>query len=242
MIVQKTIVCKVRGADTSQRQLLATIRAFQQACNYVSAIAFHENCFGKRKLQQRLYYAIRERFGLPANLAIRAIARVSQSYQGHRQKVHSFRALSLDLDKRLYTLMLTQDPFEVSVASGEGRVRLRMVLGDYQRTGLRHETREAKLVYRKRTKTFYLHVGIRFAVQPIPGRHPVGVDVGINRLLVASNGFSEGGGKTTHQRHRFHQYRTVLQRQGTSSAKRKLQRLATKETQWINAQLHQITR
>jgi IS605 OrfB family transposase len=70
----------------------------------------------------------------------------------------------------------------------------------------------------------------------------VGVDVGINRLLVASNGFAEGGGKTTHQRHRFHQYRTVLQRQGTSSAKRKLQRLANKETQWINTQLHQITR
>jgi IS605 OrfB family transposase len=70
----------------------------------------------------------------------------------------------------------------------------------------------------------------------------VGVDVGINRLLVASNGFAEGGGKTTHQRHRFHHYRTVLQRQGTSSATRKLQRLATKETQWINTQLHQISR
>ncbi|MHA2231551.1 MAG: hypothetical protein ACXAB4_03575, partial [Candidatus Hodarchaeales archaeon] len=117
MLVQKTIVCKVRGTDTSQRQLLATIRAFQQACNYVSAIAFHENCFGKRQLHQRLYLAIRERFGLPANLAIRAIARVSQSYQGHRQKVHQFRALSLDLDKRLYTLVRTQDPLEVTIAS-----------------------------------------------------------------------------------------------------------------------------
>jgi predicted transposase len=130
MIVQKTIVCKVRGADTSQRQLLATIRAFQQACNYVSAIAFHETCFGKRQLQQRLYYEIRERFALPANLAIRAIARVSQSYQRHRQKVHQFRARSLDLDKRLYTLLRTKNPLEVSIASCEGRVRLHVVLGD----------------------------------------------------------------------------------------------------------------
>ncbi len=242
MTVQKTIVCKVRGSDTSQRRLLATLRAFQQACNYVSAIAFHEKCFGKRQLHQRLYYTIRERFALPANYAIRAIARVSQSYQTHRQKVHQFRARSLDLDKRLYTVLRTTDLPEVTIASCAGRVRLCMVLGDYQRTWLQHETRDAKLVYRHRTKTFYLHVGIRFAVHSVPGAHPVGVDVGINRLLVASNGFAEGGGKTTHQRHQFRQYRTVLQRQGTSSAKRKLQRLATKETQWITTQLHQITK
>ncbi len=242
MTVQKTIVCKVTGAESSQRRLLATLRAFQQACNYVSAIAFHERCFGKRQLHQRLYYAIRERFGLPANYAIRAIARVSQSYQQHRQKVHHFRARSLDLDKRLYTVLRTTGPHEVTIASCTGRVRLQMVLGAYQRTWLQHETRDAKLVYRKRMKTFYLHVGIRFAVHSVPGAHPVGVDVGINRLLVASNGFAESGGKTTHQRHRFRQYRTVLQRQGTSSAKRKLQRLANKETQWITTQLHQITR
>ncbi|MFQ5980460.1 MAG: hypothetical protein ACE5OZ_20170 [Candidatus Heimdallarchaeota archaeon] len=159
--VRKTIVCKVLGSTSSQLQLLATIRAFQQACNYVSAIAFRERCFRKRQLHQRLYYAIRERFALPANLAIRAIARVSQSYQRHQQKVHQFRALSLDLDKRLYTLLRTPEVPEVSIASCEGRVQLRMVLGAYQRTWLQHETREAKLVYRKQTKTFYLHVVIR---------------------------------------------------------------------------------
>ncbi|MHA2270304.1 MAG: hypothetical protein ACXACI_00465 [Candidatus Hodarchaeales archaeon] len=155
MTVQKTIVCKVRGSDTSQRRLLATLRAFQQACNYVSAIAFHEKCFGKRQLHQRLYYTIRERFALPANYAIRAIARVSQSYQTHRQKVHQFRARSLDLDKRLYTVLRTTDLPEVTIASCAGRVRLCMVLGDYQRTWLQHETRYAKLVYCHRTKTFY---------------------------------------------------------------------------------------
>jgi IS605 OrfB family transposase len=208
----------------------------------VSAIAFYGKCFGKRNLQKRLYYAIRERFALPANLAIRVIARVSQSYQTDRQKVHQFRARSLDLDKRLYTLVRTQDTLAVTIASCEGRIRLSLVLGAYQRTWLQHETREAKLIYRLQTKTFYLHVGIRFAVQPVPGTHPVGVDVGLNRLLVASNGFSKSGGTTTHERHRFRKYRTVLQRQGTSSAKRKLQRLANKETQWINSHLHQLTR
>ena len=74
------------------------------------------------------------------------------------------------------------------------------------------------------------------------GSNPVGVDVGINNLLAASNGFRVNGKPIEHRRRHFRRLRGSLQSKGTSSARRKLKRLAGRERRWINTVLHQVSR
>ena len=54
---------------------------FNKACDFASVIAFRDSVFSKVALQQIVYYDIRREFGLPAQLAIRAISRVVESYR-----------------------------------------------------------------------------------------------------------------------------------------------------------------
>jgi hypothetical protein len=65
------------------------------------------------------YYETRKRFNLPANLAIRARDRVSKSYEVDRKKEHKFKQLSMDLDKKLFTL-LRMESFRLPLAQLRG--------------------------------------------------------------------------------------------------------------------------
>lgn len=237
----KTVVCKLHVDPTARVQLHDILQGFHDACNYISTYAFHNRCFRARKLQKALYYQVRERYRLSANHTIRAIGRVAQSYALHRRKIHRFRTPSLDLDKRLYALLRTMTPYHVSLATRGKRVKVALMLGAYQQQLLSHETRDAKLVYRKRSRTFFLHIGIRYPLPTPYGNLPVGVDVGLNKLLVASNGYVATGGVLSHRWRHFRKLRKALQQKGTSAAKRKLQQLAGRERCYATTLLHQLT-
>ena len=138
----------------------------------------------------------RERFN--ANIAIRARDRVAKSYKTDKRKQHKFRQLSIDLDKRLFILL--RNGFRVSISTIEGRVKPKLAIGDYQRELLKNPVRDARLVYR--AKEFYIHITVIVKIPEPSGNNPVGVDVGINKLLVASNlvlmvNLSKEGGNTS---------------------------------------------
>jgi len=107
---------------------------------------------------------------------------------------------------------------------------------------LKNPVRDAKLVYRRDCREFYLHITVLMKIPEPSGSNPVGVDIGINKLLVASNGFSVNGKPIEHRRRHFRKLRSSLQSKGTSSAKRKLKRLAGRERRWVNTVLHQVSR
>jgi predicted transposase len=58
----------VKPAPTTEQHalLLATMERFNEACNWIAAVAFEHRTAGKYKLQKMLYHKIRERFGLSA--------------------------------------------------------------------------------------------------------------------------------------------------------------------------------
>ncbi len=59
-----TVKLKMKPTDEQKQVRLSTMERFNAACNHVSKVAFEEKTFGKVKLQHKLYYYIRERFGL----------------------------------------------------------------------------------------------------------------------------------------------------------------------------------
>jgi len=101
MEVIKTVICKLDVTEDEFKKLMDTVKAFRDACNYISEVAWERRCFNPVALHHLVYYETRERFKLPANLAIRARDRVAKSYKTNRKKQHKFRQLSMDLDKRL---------------------------------------------------------------------------------------------------------------------------------------------
>ena len=240
MEATKTVVCKLRTAEGEAEKIKETAIAFRDACNYISGIAFRQKCFNPVALHHITYRDVRNRFGLLANLAVRARDRVAKSYKQNKYRQHNFRQLSMDLDKRLFTLFRNGDDFRVSISTLSGRVKPTLDIGEYQRELLRNQVKDAKISFRN--GDIYIHIAVSCEVPEPEGGNPVGIDVGEKKILVASNGFVRKGGKIKEKRGRYMNQRQALQAKGTSSAKRKLKRLSGKEERWANTVLHQVSR
>jgi putative transposase len=71
----RTVVCKLAPTPEQVVDIDATLRAFAAACDFAAESARRIGSTNKVKVQADAYKAIRAKFVLSANLAIRAIAR-----------------------------------------------------------------------------------------------------------------------------------------------------------------------
>jgi IS605 OrfB family transposase len=147
----------------------------------------------------------------------------------------------MDLDDRLFSIKEKEGKFLVGIATIKGRVKCELDIGDYQRQYLKN-TKPTYATLHYRNKTFFLHIATDKEIPEPKGSNPVGVDVGIKHILVASNGFKVKSGKINKQREHFRKLSQELQKKRTWSACRKLKQLSGKEKRWINTILHQISR
>jgi len=240
MEITKTIVCKLKVGEKEKEALLKTMELFREACNYISKVAWEQKCFNPVALHHLTYRKVREKFKLPSNLCIEARDRVAKSYKTDKSKLHKFKSLSMDLDNRLFSIK-QKEKFLVSIATIKGRIKCMLDIGNYQRQYLEN-TKPAYATLHYRNKTFFLHIAIDKEIPEPKGSNPVGADVGIKHLLVASNGFKVKGGNIVKQREHFRKLRQELQKKRTWSAYRKLKQLSGKEKRWVNTILHQISR
>jgi len=223
--------------------LVDTVTKYAAACDVVLAIAVREKTSNKVKLQHLVYRDIRERFGLSANLAVRAIARVCWAVKAAKRRgraVKKFRPTSIDYDERIFAYRENEE--SVSLTTTRGRIHVPLVLGQYQRDALRgKKPTAAKLVYRDRE--WYVHIVVEDDGQersnPICA---IGVDRGIYNIAVTSQGTFHSGRKAMHVREKFASRRARLQSKGTRSAKRALVRLSGLERRWMRNENHRISK
>ncbi len=121
---------KLTPEPEQYKALLKTLEAFNAACNYIAEVAFANKCSNKFKLQTLVYYAVRERFGLSAQMAVRAIGKVVDAYKRDKKikvgfkphgamvfddRIYSFkpRRHSRSASARPYTPSPPQPPFRV---------------------------------------------------------------------------------------------------------------------------------
>jgi IS605 OrfB family transposase len=232
MELSKAVVCKLKPSAEDFEKLLSTVEAFRDACNYISKVAFERKVFNPVALHHMVYRETREKFNLPANLAIRARDGVAKAYKQRRDKLLKFTKLSMDLDERLFRLIYKPDGIYASISTIQKRVKPPLDIGEYQR----------KILENAKPTHAFLHITISKEIPDPKGNNPVGVDIGVNNLLVASNGFKIKGRAILRRRRHFRELRSSLQSKGTKSAKRRLKRLSGKERRWVNAVLHQVSR
>jgi putative transposase len=237
----RTLACKLSPTAAQRTELDATLQAFADACNHIAEVARQIHSTNKVKVQHACYRQVRERFGLSANLAIRAIARVCAALKV-KAKPHSiFAPTSIDYDQRIFSFREWDWTFSLTLL--HSRQRLETTLGDRQRQRLKGQTPTSATLVKRRDGTFFLHVqlgGQAPGLQPTTGT--LGIDLGRRRVAVDSDNTVYEATEVQRLRAHYLKVRRSLQAKGTREAKRLLKRLSGREQRHMRAINHVISR
>ena len=259
--MKQVITAKLKlNTPPEQRKLLReTQLAYRDALNYVSEWSFaNGKTSNQDKLQQACYDAIRERFGLPAQMACNILRMVGSTYKGLWTKVKQNAAArkagftkkrykGLDKAPKFVSPVITYNIGRDYSFKTENRVSVNTLNGraivGYEGYSkhvelIHHGSKigAAKLWYDKPRKQFYLLVSLEIErpdAQPSDHKQAVGVDVGRRYLAVATNAKDETmffpGKKIVHKANHYARLTKRLQQKGTRSAKRRLQTISGRE-------------
>lgn len=224
-----TIKVKLLPTFDQKNSLVKTIEVFNDACNYISGVAWKEQKFGQVSLHHLCYRYIRETYNLSAQLTIRAIGKVTESYRANKKSLHKFKKYSaLVYDQRILSFRGLDT---VSILSLDGRFKIPIIYGNYIQLHRRMIRGQADLIYIK--NILFLCVCIELPDgTPIKPKGILGVDMGIVNLAVTSDGASFSGKQVDIVRERMTKIKKVLQKCGSKSAKRHLKKLSGKESRF----------
>jgi IS605 OrfB family transposase len=237
----RTVACKLAPTPTQRTALDATLVAFADACNHIADVARRIHSTNKVKVQQECYYAVRECFGLSANLTIRAIARVCAALKVKTKAHSTFAPTSIDYDQRIFSFREWDWTFSLTLL--RGRERFEAALGDHQKARLKGQTPTSATLVKRRDGTFFLHVQVK-APEPRGQRAMgvLGVDLGRRRVAVDSAGNTYEGEAVQQLRSHYLKVRRSLQAKGTRGATRLLKRLSGHERRHMRAINHVISK
>ncbi len=245
----RSIALTLAPTDAQRAAFLALRRAFADACNHISAVAWDAQEFNRVRLHALTYYDLRAEYGLMAQHAIRAIGVVVDAYKADRATKRSFRpegAVVLDTP-RLYRL----EGNHVDITTLDGRLTVKLNIGGIQRAQLGAATKllEADLVCDRKGR-WRLLVSARYLdPPPMPTEGMLGVDLGRRDIAMTSDGDSFSGQQVTAVRDRYARTRTLLQHnvsKGTRSSRRRgrtaLARLSGRERRFQAQVNHTVSR
>lgn len=235
-----TVRVKLLPTQEQHDQLLQTMERFNEACNYISEVAWANKTFGKIGLQKLLYYDVRDRYGLSAQMVVRAVGKVTESYKIDRKCLHTFRPRgAMVYDQRILTV---KGPDRVSILTLGGRELIPMVYGEFRTLDKERLKGQADLVYIK--GTFYLMLVIDLPEEDLIENPDgtLGIDMGIVNLATTSDGDIFSGEKCESVRKRYSALKGRLQQAGTWSAKKHLKRLSKKERRFKRDTNHCISK
>ena len=228
-----------------------SMEKYSLACDRISEVIFQTHNLNQAQLQEQLYEELRDRFGLKSQMACSSIRTVLAKYKAIIAEEHEwiqpkFKKPQLDLVwNRDYSLV--QGVFSVNTL--DGRIK-----APFDITGMeqyfdkdKFKFGTARLVCSKRK--YYLHIPVTSEVSDCEVSeicNVVGIDRGINFIAVSydSKGKSSffDGGKVKHKRAHYKELRAELQRRGTASARRRLEKIGQRENRWMNDVNHCVSK
>ena len=235
-----TAQLKLEPSVDQAAALCRTLVASNAACDYISGVAWDSKTFRQFDLHRLCYRTVRDRFGLSAQAAVRAISKVADSYKLDKKAKRTFRQMgSAAYDQRILSYDLESST--VSIWSLGGRLKIRFVCGEHQRALLANQKGETDLVFVR--GKWYVMANC-FTPDPKPG-HPagfLGVDLGVAQIAADSDGNLYSGSEIKSVRHRQRRVRAKLQARQTRSAKRRLKKLSGKERRFAKHVNHVISK
>ena len=225
-----TLQLKLLPTDVQGNALLDTMRRFNEAASYAAKVGFEAGVFSKPSIQKLCYQELRSRFGLSAQMAIRAIGKCVEAFARDKTVCPVFRPYgAMTYDERILSF---KDCHRVSILTVDlGRQLIAYVFGEYQAANLNRIRGQADLVYRD--GMFFLYCTIQFEEPPpVQVNNFLGVDLGIVNIATDSTGEAFSGEQVTRNRRRRTTARKQYQRKGTKSAKRRLKKMAGRQRRY----------
>lgn len=218
---------KLQPTREQEDALRHTLERANEACNYISGVAWETCTFGKFALQKLCYEQVRAQFGLSAQMTIRALAKVGDAYKLDKKRKREFRPLaSIAYDDRILSFALPDSL--VSIWTVDGRQAIPFVCGERQRRMLATRQGESDLLCHR--GAWYLLVTCEveeFDPQDVDG--VLGIDLGVANIATDSDGETHSGKAIKNVRYRHRRLRMKLHRLGTLGRRRRLRKLAGQE-------------
>ncbi len=235
----QTLKVKLGTSSEDSKALLETMHQFNAACNFVAEKAHEMHTANKIKLQPFVYHEIRERFGLSAQMTVRAISKACEAYKRDKSIKPAFDPEgAMIYDQRIMTWKSLD---MVSLLTLKGRIKVPVMICDYHAHRLDRIRGQADLILDK--GIFYLCVVVDVPEPPkIEPKGVIGVDLGIKNIAVDSTGEVFSGEKIESARVKMQNLRSDLQSCGTKSAKRHLKKLSGREARFKRDVNHCISK
>lgn len=238
-----TLQLQLLPAPNQRVTLLATMEHFNEAATFAAQVGFEAGVFSQPSIHKRCYAEIRERFGLSAQMAVRAIGKAVEAFATlkakGRKECPSFKPRgAVTYDNRILSFKGLD---RVSLGTLSGRMVLPMVYGEYQGERFDRLKGQVDLVYRQ--GKFYL-----YATVDLPDNMPIepagflGVDLGIVNIATDSDGASYSGEAIERVRRRHHENRRRFQKRCTKGAKKRLKQLTGREARFRKHENHCISK
>ena len=214
---------------------------FNAACNALSKKAWDTQTFRAFDLHKLTYHATRAAFGLPAQLTVRAIAKVCDTYKADRSQMHTFGPRgAVVYDARCFSL---KGVSSASLTTTQGRHSFSLAHGGKQREQLAAGTTgEADLLFVD--GNYYLSVAVKFPDPPPADTSGgvLGVDMGIVELATDSEGESYSGAVVKAVRRAVREHRRQVQKKRSRSAFKRLQKISRRASRFSRDVNHCISK
>ena len=259
-----TVCIKLQMDSEATRKLSKTRLLYRDACNFLVKYVCrdpNERNWQRYNLHHAAYYDLRSSLpALGSQLACNAIRSVSSAYKteldNHTRKNKTdpikeivFKNPSIHLDKN--TIAYREDMTEATVFTIEGRVKVVLCPGDFQKRLLQSgQRKESNLVYRKSKKGefWFLHISLELNTtlsdlsDQLKKEEVTGVDVGENNIAAISTGQVWKAGALKHKRDKYLGLRARLQSNGSQSAKQHLRKASGKERRHVTHVNHEVSK
>jgi IS605 OrfB family transposase len=237
--MKPTLQLRLLPTPEQAAELLDTMGRFNAAASFAARVGFERKVYGQVSIHGLCYHEIRQRCGLSAQMAVRAIAKAVECFQRDKTKCPEFRPRgAICNDQRVLSF---KGPTEVSLWALSGRLRMPFVSGAYQEGRMGRVKGRADLVHRG-GKWFLLCTIEMPEDAPIEPTDVIGVDLGIVNLATDSDGETFGGAETEQVRKKYHGRRKGLNKRGTKSARRRLCKIRKRESDFRRNENHKISK
>lgn len=252
--MQQTITAKLQILfNPSDKQILCdTMKAYSDACNYVSNYIYKTHNLSRCGVQEDTYYKVRESFGLRSQMAVSCVRTVIAKYKSILEKQNEwikpiFRLPQLDLVwNRDYSLNAKNDTFSVNTLNGRIKVKFyKNGFEQYFSDNCKFGT--AKLV--NKHGKFFLHIPVTYEIDELAKSdisNIVGIDRGIRFIATTydSKGKSNfyNGNVIKQKRAHYKALRKQLQQVGTPSSRRRIKAIGRRENRWMQDINHCISK
>lgn len=252
--MEQTITAKLQIiVNPLDKQILHdTMKAYSNACNYVSDYIYKTHNLSRYSVQEDTYYNVRESYGLRSQMAVSCVRTVIAKYRTILEYQNewikpNFKIPQLDLAwNRDYSLNTKNDTFSVNTLNG--RIKVKFYKGGYENyfsSNCKFGT--AKLVFKH--DKYFLHIPVTYEIDKLAMSdvsNVVGVDRGIRFIATTydSNGKTlfYDGNDIKQKRGHYKALRKQLQQVHTPSSRRRIKAIGQRENRWMQDVNHCISK